>query len=83
MVKMSWRPGKRIKNKGTVSKKASKFYIDVFLSSRNNKKGFLLLYLVKELDIKHVLFQVEIRRFNLYFRRLPVSAQLTGVLIFP
>ena len=77
-------PAKGNKNKGTVSKKASKL-IDVFLSSRNNK-GFYILYLVKRiryLTCPYFLFQVEIRRFNVYFRRLPVSAQLTGVLIFP
>ena len=35
----------KVKNKGTVSKKASKFIdVHVFPSSRNNKKGFCVAY---------------------------------------
>lgn len=70
-----------IKNKGTVSKKASKL-INVFLSSRNNK-GFFILYLVKRIRYLTCLISYFKVRVNVYFRRLPVSAQLTGVLIFP
>ena len=78
---LKWRPSERIKNKGTVSKKAIKL-IDVFHSSHNNK-GFCYCTWLKGLDIKHVLFHVEVRRFNAYFCCLPFSAQLTGVLVFP